>query len=73
MRKEFDQSVPEYEQRLNMPPKSHTGHKHMHTVGPGKKKSQDIAGIGRAKKKAKAFKQKVSQYWRGEADYYPAK
>lgn len=71
MRKEFDQSVPEIEQRMNMPPKVSTGRKHMHKAGPGKPKKVDVAGNGRKKKKARAFKDQVQQYWRGEADSYP--
>jgi hypothetical protein len=71
MRKEFDRSIPEIEQRLGMPSKISFGHKHTKTKGPGKKSGPDIAAIGRAKKKEKIRKKKVAMYWNGELEQYP--
>lgn len=67
MRQSFDKHVPLSEQ-LKRIVKMARGHKHMHTIGPGKPKKQaDPMVLNHYRK----LKKRVSAYWHGETDEHP--
>lgn len=76
MRLEFDSSVPRADQLMRMSAAKQPGRKHNHKPS-SRVCERRRAGAARATQiiacKAKAWKQQVSAYWRGERDDYPQK
>ncbi len=69
----FDRSVPVHIQRLRSAERKRVGHKHMHTIGPGKKQRVRPRANAHQKQQMRKFKQRVRAYYLGELDQYPQK
>ncbi len=76
MTQTFDNSMPWWEQRRQMfNRKVSTGHKHTHTVGPGKKAMQSrkrASGMAaKARRMRAAQSKRITEYFTGLRDEHP--